>query len=245
MTDSTSSSSPVVANVRIMRALIAKDWRLYRLPVIGLIVAGVGAYFLAIGAESFSGWTFTLARILEDASFIALLLTALLASAFGGIGLAGERNERTAEFTALLPVTRNQIVTSKILVAGAVLLAFTLFYALLYFLFANADDDWTFRSVRENAVQLLECEIGCLLTLYGVAWLVSTFSTSAAISACVSIAVTAGMLASVSLRMHTRYDRGELGTEAAFYNELAITTSIVGLSCLIAGTIYYLRRVAS
>ena len=114
--------SPVrVSNLHIMRALLAKDWRLFRVPTIALVLVAVGCYLL--------GGAAALHEHLENAghdslfagTVFAAVFTALVASAFGGAAIAGERSDRTADFIALLPVTRRQIILSKWLVSGFVL----------------------------------------------------------------------------------------------------------------------------
>jgi len=236
-----------VSSIRVMPALLAKDWRLYRLPIIGLIVAGVGAYLLAAGGESYAHADLAryshyvqnhhpLFLTLEEASLLAGFLTALLASTFGGVAVAGERNDRTADFVALLPVSRGQIITSKFVVAGSALLAFTLFHALMFVLWASLMGSEAYRSIRAGALVFFGWQMGCLLSFFAVAWLVGTFTASSAINACISIAVTIAAL----LWMF----RPPYFGSTRLYGDHTTTFLSLALSCLFAGTIYYLRRIA-
>jgi len=233
-----------------MRALIAKDWRLFRLPIIGLLVAGVGCllytgaffYFYNFGPNRREHWdnSAILVSVIQNAAHSAGFLTALLASTFGGVAIAGERAERTADFTALLPVTRRQVIMSKFVSAGSVLMVFTLFYALIFIFTFNFSEHLF---IRNYPVAIWEWQIGCVISFFGVAWLVSAFTTSAAISACVSIATTMGALAWMSVYMET--DRANRYVDVGHRDgNLAMVAFTVGLPCLVAGTIYYLRRTA-
>ena len=71
---------------------------------------------------------------------------------------------------------------------------------------------------------------------FGVAWLVSTFTTSATISACVAIGVTAPISPIICLSINQqRWPVPAI---------VGLTALAIGILSLIAGTIYYLRRVA-
>jgi hypothetical protein len=307
------STSPAdFSNVRVMRTLLAKDWRLFRLPVIGLIVAGAGIFLffacqdaisnsnlpqssqstfrltveaaslfavflmglfsvagivralllgegrflplpitgliaafvgahLLVGRDAWSYaheighvWT-PLLITLDDASDFAILLTILLASAFGAISIAGERKERTADFLALLPVTRKQIVTSKFIVTAVVMVGFLAFYGSILLLL------WGVRLDEMSQIPASAALVAALATsFFGVAWLLSTFTTSPAISAWVSIAVT--LFVYVYMGAEWRWtDRAAL---SEFNHVVTATLLAIGLSSVIGGTIYYLRRIA-
>jgi len=75
---------------------------------------------------------------------------------------------------------------------------------------------------------------GGTICLFGVAWLFSTFTKSAPISASVSIAAT---IVIAVLTGSGRY-QGEP------FLILALVMAVIGLSSLVAGTIYYLRRIS-
>jgi hypothetical protein len=98
-------SSSQVLNWRIMPTLIAKDWRLYRVHLIALLVTSAGCYALGLmGAFYRLPDPYGPRDSFYAASIIAANLTALLAAAFGGMAIAGERSDRTADFLSLLPV---------------------------------------------------------------------------------------------------------------------------------------------
>jgi ABC-type transport system involved in multi-copper enzyme maturation permease subunit len=114
---SDAESNPAVSNWQIMRALIAKDWRFFRVPMIALLITGTGCYTVAAVAIFFLHPDPREYELLCHSSVLAINLTGLLASVLGGMAIAVERSERTADFVGLLPVSRSQIVLSKWLVS--------------------------------------------------------------------------------------------------------------------------------
>jgi len=230
------TKSPVgVSNLQIMRALLAKDWRLFRLPMIGLLVVAAICYGLSgVAALARHSDKLPSQDALFPASIFAAILTALVASAFGGVAIAGERSDRTADFLALLPVTRRQIIFSKLLVGGLAVGTWeTVHVAVGLAVLVQAHGGCVYP--QGYWAQALGWLIGCTVSFFGVAWLLSTFTTSAAISACVSLAIPLGTTLLIDLNVDGRW------------SVPAITGSTmlpVGLASLIAGTIYYLRRVA-
>jgi len=233
------NSPTAVSNLQIMRALLAKDWRLFRLPMIALVVVAVLCHGLG-GAAAVSRYAGTggARGVLFAASVYAAALTALLASAFGGVAIASERSDRTADFLALLPVTRTQIICSRWLVSAFMLGLCGVLHAVVAFAVV----------VSWHAEILLGMEwttalawwTGCTISFYGIAWLLSTFTRSATISACTSIGVTcvSAYLFAYSLHEHSYSDQQIQLYTASF-------TLALGFTTLIAGAIYYLKRIAS
>jgi ABC-type transport system involved in multi-copper enzyme maturation permease subunit len=239
------------SNLTILRTLIAKDWRLFRVPMIALIVCGLGAYLIATCVIVEDRWDGSNAEqhpafeIFFAAAVYAIGLTGFLACAFGGVAIAAERSDRSCDFIGLLPVTRAQIILSKLLSSAMMLGIFAVIHFVLaivcltqqWKLRANpivpADVPWGMAA--ESALLWL----GCALCLFGVGWLFSTFLNSGPISACISIAVlvtawcVAGYYVDIS---HLR----EWQAEAII---IAVVSSI-GLPSLVGGSIYYLRRIA-
>ena len=252
-----SESNPLAAssNLRIMRALLAKDWRLNRTTMVGLIAAGAGCYLICMaiipGNHSSDNEADKVAGAVLAGAAGALALTALLASAFGGIAIAGERTDRTSDFIGLLPVTRTQIILSKWIVSTLMLGTCAAFHVLVALTAAlipasperhalllglTPTEYEALRKAAEGAACWAAVWTSCAISFFGVAWLPSTFTRSGPISACISIAITSASVGvALSLEGHTQRE---------LLLCLFMFPAAVGLASLAVGTLYYLRRVA-
>jgi ABC-type transport system involved in multi-copper enzyme maturation permease subunit len=243
-----SNTSRAAQNLQIMRALLAKDLRLCRPIMLGLIASGAGCYLIAVisvlSENSFPHKS-TLHTMLESLSAAAVFscqLANLLASAFGGVAIAGERTDRTADFLAMLPITRRQIILSKMTVSLGVLGMCAIFHLLIFFsarILADHISGAYLWSDLSSFPACLACSIACAISFFGVAFLLSTFLRSGPISACVSIGATIASYGIVGSSMdgHHYSDWGAM-------LRLGSLPLALGLSSLTAGTLYYLRRVA-
>jgi ABC-type transport system involved in multi-copper enzyme maturation permease subunit len=235
-----------------MRALLAKDWRFFRAPMIALLVVGPACFLIALTAVFSShpaeGVIDTALQCLFIAAIVACALTSLLASAFGGIAIAAERTDRTADFMALLPVTRMQILLSKWIISISMLLASAGTYlaiagaSLLIVLCRHSRDPASMNEMHRDMGDLLTsiaCWIGFTAAFFGIGWLLSTFTRSGPISACISIAMTIAVAAVFGLAMdNSRYRDQDLSL--AFASLLLA----IGLLAASGGAIYYRKRIA-
>jgi len=257
-----------------MRALIAKDWRFFRIPMLALLISGVGCYLvfgiallyslknapgvittpinqttaanpvrrageiapIRVSSMSSEGMRRQILGAIDAASRFAALFAELVAAAFGGMAIAGERADRTADFIALLPVTRIQVALSKWLVS-LLMLGICLGFHLLI---AVSNTVYGFRvnpSQLLVAYEILTCGTFCL---FGVAWLFSAFTKSGPISASLSYAV---VLATTMLTFTVVHGHnGVSDKESAI--AIAMVTTMIGVAGIFVGTIYYLRRIA-
>jgi ABC-type transport system involved in multi-copper enzyme maturation permease subunit len=242
------NAPPAATNLQAMRALLAKDWRLCRTMMFGLMALGAACYLVSGGIVLYSGASIDVGNVLEALGALALIacyVASPVSCAFGGAALAGERIDRTADFVGLLPVTRRQIVLSKWLVSSAMLGLCVAFHLVILFLafsvaihrgsFAYDSLDnpnrWVVESMVESAVW-----IGCTVSFFGIAWLFTSFFRSAAISAAISFGATIFVTASLAYRM-PHYDPLEQVLK------LGLVPMLVGLTALIAGTFYYVGRI--
>lgn len=234
------AKSPLVSNLDVMRVLLAKDWRLFRAPMVALIVVGAGCYLIALANILYPQPEHDALQSLLTAAGISFELTGLLAAAFGGVAIAGERADRTSDFLGLLPVTRMQIILSKWIASIFIIGTCAALHLLILGLCVLARSDVANYGPHDMQwAVVLPLWIGFTTSLFGIAWLLSTFLRSGPISACISIATTIALFAMVALRL-----------DAGHYSDqqvpliLASTSMAVGLSTLIGGAIYYLRRIA-
>lgn len=224
--------------------LMRKDWRVYRVAVVGGPALLLAMYMMGMAGFIYSRLTSPgaanrspseeLAVWLNVAAYLGFAIIMLMAAVFGGISFALERRERWADFLLTLPPDGTWIVLSKLLVSTASLAAMWLFN-LLVLLFAWALYPHLVQQSPETGYWALVLPVA----FFGLAWLCSTFLTSPAISACISIAITIfGTIALTTLIGKTWWDM-EVANQ--------VTTHVAwmtGLLAWLAGTIYYLRRVA-
>jgi ABC-type transport system involved in multi-copper enzyme maturation permease subunit len=236
------SKSSVVSNLEVMRVLFAKDWRLFRAPMIALIVVGLGCYLIALFNVLYPQTQQPARESWLTAAAISFELTGLLASAFGGVAIAGERADRTANFVAMLPVTRFQIILSKWLVSISMISAFAVLHLLVIGICTLARSYTYPGDGRLGDLQwaiALEVWIGFTASLFGIAWLLGTFLRSGPISACISIAVTIASFLVPAMLLDGGIHGGKDPSLV-----VAPLTIFIGVLCTIGGACYYTRRVA-
>jgi ABC-type transport system involved in multi-copper enzyme maturation permease subunit len=221
-------------NIHIIRALLAKDWRFFRLPMLALLITGAGCYALVSASMLFMQPGESSPQAISSGAGIAIALTAMIASAFGGMAIAGERADRTSDFMALLPVTRFQMLLSKWLVSLMLLGGSAMFHAFIAFYVLHLDQQTI--TIWSHGLTL---SVGLTFSFFGIAWLFSSFTKSGPISACIAIAITLGSTVLVSLSFE-----GHNHSEFIVTMTTAATTAAIGMISLACGTVYYLRRIA-
>lgn len=232
--------------------LLKKDWRVNLAPIFGLLIITVAPYLIALVAHAANAeqpqtrletWYDAqhhmhaksiqiyegapLIQDLQSASIFSALFITVMASAFGGIAFAQERRDHSADFLAMLPVKRLDIISSKLLVAlGLLLLAGAIDF--LGLVLTNYPDDWLLRSTLNP--------VSCGLAMFSIAWVLSTFLESAAIAASIAIVVVIGAIA-ITWTFSPYPQSLDNGSCAA-------AGFIVAIIFTLAGSIYYARRIA-
>lgn len=226
----------------IYLTLVRKDWRVFRAPVIATLLVGTVPYVIdALVSPVARGDLFTaairssknVAHVVGDSAMLAVVLTTLLAAAYGGAAFAAERRERSADFLALLPANRLAIAASKAFVA---LVCLTFAVAVHLAAWSWADRVMAFRGEHLFDTRTIAAVVATAAMLFGLAWCLSAALTSAAISAMAA----AGLAVLVSVGL------GEAGAldgpnATAVWNAVA---AITGTAAFIGGTICFCRRVA-
>jgi hypothetical protein len=232
---SESSALPTASSLQIMRVLLAKDWRLFRAPMIALTVIGLWRYLIWLTPMFGMGLRDHLFNSLLDWQIGACDPTALFAAVFGGIAIAGERSNGAADFLAVLPITRGQIIFSKWMVSAVMVGACMFLHFLLAYSFQSSSNIGQLGPgfwARSAVVW-----IGFTTSFFGIAWLLSTFTRSGPISTCVSIGLT--------IAIFFQEEISDVPPDVwARCCRLALPPLSIGLASLIVGTLYYLRRVA-
>jgi ABC-type transport system involved in multi-copper enzyme maturation permease subunit len=236
--------------MKVFLALLRKDWRLVRVPFYGLAAMTAMGYLVSGAAFLWNKHDAASKGVHYSPSFftdylpagagIGMFLTTLLAAAFGGAAFAQERREHWADFLANMPVKRWRIVVSKLSVALACLLLFWAFNGAVEAV-CLAHGWGESPGIGVPQPQLISKNVFVVLVgagAFGLAWLFSTFLKSDAIATCMALAaeaVACGMFFTLSYL--TR------GSELADHT-LAIAFVAVPAITIIAGSIYYARRVA-
>lgn len=215
-----------------MRWLLWKDFRLARpLFVVAVLLVAL-PHAVALGtAWSASppmrgGSLFTL---LHDSAIVGLVLSPLPLLFWGGLAMAGERGDRSAEFLNCQPVSRGRILLSKLLVT-LVLFAVIWLPNLLFC-------EW-FWYWRPGELRDLEVLALFDLTVFSTAWFFSARLESPVFAACAGLLVLLLLtFGNAILMVHFRVPESEL-----FVMSFVLWPSLAVLS-LVAGTVHYLRRV--
>ena len=218
-----------------MIALLKKDWRVNRAPVVGTLVVLLGVYAFAFSMRVYisqaerGSASISISHTFFSAGMFMLSLAPILAGCYGGIAFAAERRERSADFLAMLPTSRVRIVLSKSITGWGCSFA----PWLLSILVILATDVFTGDSRQGSGATWREVVMGssgALIMCFGLAWLLSTFLESPAISSSISIGVTVALV--IWFAMHDRY-----------LDNMSWWMIGIGATGYIAGTIYYLRRI--
>jgi ABC-type transport system involved in multi-copper enzyme maturation permease subunit len=224
-----------------MSALLRKDLRLSRLPLIVAITLAMAPYFAAaamlyqVYAPDMPSIA-TVADYLASAAVFGLLLSIVTAGMFAGNIVACERADGSAVFLACQPVSRRQILLSKgVLVFGTIAAVWILHTGMLFGLApALAAGARSYARIENPA---LFAGSSVILTS-GVALLASILGRSP------SMAISAG-LASAFAVPWSIYLFSLFVSMAPDDIRLVslIAQWIVGLGALLGGVAIYLRRV--
>lgn len=167
-----------------------------------------------------------------SAAIIGVVISAIISAMYGSGAFGLERHDRSADFPAMMPVSRWQILISKAMVTIGCSVLFLAIHLSMLIIFGlrtertSINDD----QFRRFVVTLL----GINLLFSCTAWLFSTFLPSAVISIAVAILFCAAMLTIVGSWIHHHSD--ELDDRRASHL-IWWWTYGVGLVSLAAGVI--------
>lgn len=221
-------------NLRVLRALLWKDYRVHRpvliLGVVLLVLPYVGGALMILLAERGSRDTWITAETVAGMSFASLVFSLVTMLGLAGHAFAAEREDRASEFLSCLPAPRWMTLGSKVVLMTATVLSLVLFnlvplIAVRPHLSGPAD----------NEVLWMLAPTGSLL--FGAAWLASAgLRRSALASACglaAPIIVVAGLQGFQITWAPASFELG------AAYQGICLGLGIAGL---VAGCVVYLVR---
>lgn len=228
-----------------MRALIWKEFRLcWPILLVGLALLAL-PYVLLWSFGELDKAPAYVAKTCSSAAVASLVFQVLTLALLGGNAIAGERNDRSAEFLAYLPVSRAKNLVSKLVwPVVAVVLAIGVTAAMVsvaVVLGGFTFDDFLNTSAKENGTFLAIAIVGCLC--FSVAWLGSAWLRSP------TFAVAGGLLAPVIVNFATALIVKVVPPPQVRYPDqfvwiiLAIVVPSIACICFFAGCYHYLRRV--
>ena len=225
-------------------ALLRKDCRLNRVPVLGLAAMTAGCYAFVCLAYV---WNYEHLQLgyrmgslagdyLGGAAEAGLFLTSLVAAAFGGIAFAQERREGWGDFLAQIPVAKEWIILSKLIVNVACLLLFFAINLSIALSTHSYSDAWFL--IRYHSFLQSLCVAAVGLSIFGMAWLFSSILRSDTISACAALAAEWAILTFFELLYKGFYD------QVADYDVFFCIHALIAVVTIYAGAEFYRRRVS-
>jgi hypothetical protein len=173
-------------------------------------------------------------EMLLGVSAATLVFSQLLIGALGANAAATERGDRSAEFLFYLPVTRRQMLASKLLVALAIALAIWLWHLFVLEIVCPALSNALPSRQLPNAAVFASG-----VSLFGVAWLASSFLKSNSYSLLASLILFASIGAAFFNSVEFWHWPAPKTREVWFVG-IHLVLGLVGYS---AGTWYFTRRV--
>jgi ABC-type transport system involved in multi-copper enzyme maturation permease subunit len=232
----------------MMYALLKKDFRTFRLPMLATLLLAAVTYLIGYiitftPTRYDEPWSQRWLEAYISCSAVALVTTIVMAIAFAGTSIATERSDRTLDFLTMLPPRRWQVLVSKIAIAAPflILCAIAHFAILLFGCFqarthlsgwGNFGDEFQ-RVMFVSALWASGALMAC-----GVAWMFSTFLRSSVICTGIAIAVLVAVGATV----------GVLADANAWTEDFAglvwcVVSLSTGIATFAGGSFHFVRRV--
>lgn len=233
----------------VIRTLLWKDYRQNRqfLIAAGVLLLFPYAFSVVVavvetarhGQMIEEGWT----PYVLGASLAALGIATLLCGFIGANAIAGERVDRSAEFTAYLPISPHSAVLSKAVLALGIcafmLLANGSIYCLAVWMADSASRPLDY-GFSPPAVEWVTGMVITAVFLFGVSWLISSLVARPAIAASSAIVAMIVLVMVLELIGETQPRDSRASVFFLWYSIICL---LVGPGCFFAGTLHYLRRV--
>jgi ABC-type transport system involved in multi-copper enzyme maturation permease subunit len=224
-----------------MKALLWKDFRVTLPIMIAAVFIWIVAHAIAAVSMTFfaahhnrldaQSWV----EMVFGVSTATLVFSQLLIGALGANAMATERGDRSAEFLFYLPLTRRQMLASKLFVAVVVALAIWLWHLLVLEIVCPA----LLHFVPSERLPSYAVVVASGLSLFGAAWFASSFMRSTAYSLLASLALFAA-IGAVFFNTVQVWDWPSPQTREVWFVGIHLTLGLVGYC---AGTWYFTRRV--
>ncbi len=228
----------------MFKALLWKDYRVNRLPLLAglfFFVTPIAALVLInLWAEHrYGGPYYAWATALTMGPFFGLTCSLITLAMLGGTAFACERADRSAEFLAPLPVNRKHVIISKAVIAagpGILIWACGLLLIMVVAPRTIGNDPDLGESIVDARHRLLPILVALSISMFGSAWLGSSFLPSHAIATGLSFGfpiLVFGILRAI-----------EFGLEEYEFTIRWLPTVLVvlGIAGFLGGIIIYVRR---
>lgn len=229
-----------------MIALLQKDFRLFRAPLITAIVVIVAPYLLAIAATMYDEIEYprsnTVQNTFQMASSLGVVGDIVLAAIFAGCAFAIERRQRWADFLLMMPGRKMEIILSKLTLSLPVVFVTWLIHCSIlacsgHFAQLTGPNGDVWPEIANALFFSYLLPASAIILVFGVAWLFSTLIQSPSISA--SLGVIA--LLALAFTVENLFPPPGYRDQAA---EAFVAYAIpAGLIAFFAGTACYLNRV--
>ena len=179
-------------------------------------------------------------RDLAVSSFYGLVFAQVTLGLIGGNAIAGERADRSAEFQAYLPIPRTKIVAAKLALSAAIAAVIWLPNLLIIFILRAVANPSDFPAGTPAMVAMVLINTAITGSVFfAVAWFVSSFLRSPAISVCAGL-VTPALIAGNFLFVAYVFDQRWIDNRfESLYRAVCVA---IAPACFAAGTWIVLRR---
>jgi len=239
----------------MMFALLKKDFRFFRLPMLATLLLAAVTYLIGYiltftPTRYYEPWSRRWVEAYTACAAIGLAITIVMAIAFAGTSIATERSDRTLDFLTMLPPRRWQVLLSKIAVAipflgfcTAVHFAILLigYYQGANHIYQGTNDmsTWGISSEEFNHLMFVTELWGSgTIMACGVAWMFSTFLRSSVICTGIAIAVLVAVGATVGILADA--NRWSEDISAALWWSVSLP---IGIATFVTGWFFYTCRV--
>lgn len=230
-----------------MRWLFWKEYRQNRVVIIALLAMLIVPHLFGLYAMGYewheSSWQQVLQdwrQVLAGAGLYSLGLSQAALALIGGNAIAGERADRSAEFQAYLPLTRQKILAAKLLLALAIAAAIWLINPLI--VWSNLTSA---NRLIDDAPSFMINAATTGLAFFCVAWFFSTILRSPTFSVAAGLAAPIIILSLIAFGIYLiRGDHPKPGEVEWMLKTGYVCISLaVALASFGVGTWLYLRRV--
>lgn len=235
-----------------MMTLIAKDLRQSLWPMLlatVLLLAPPTAWLaFQLGDNQPMPRGVDLQRELTAVFWFGAVASLIASSSIAGVALAKERRERTADMLATLPIAREKVIFSKAFVAMLLTaVPFALGAAVAYLIAPPGITEEVRASVQTTGagVWVLAAGFAGWLTLFGLAWGLSSLLRSEVLASAVPLLVLIVVTSSIALWTQPRspgFGEHVRSREALVLPRFVYPLAAIGGLGLVAGTIIALRR---
>jgi ABC-type transport system involved in multi-copper enzyme maturation permease subunit len=232
----------------MMLALLKKDFRFFRLPMLATLLLAAVTYLIGYiltftPTRYYEPWSRRWMEAYITCAAVGLVITIVMAIAFAGTSIATERNDRTLDFLTMLPPRRWQVLLSKIAVAIPFLvLCAAIHYGILLvgiYLGSGHLSGWGSFGEEFNHLMFVTAVWGSgAIMACGVAWMFSTFLRSSVICTGIAIAVLVAVSATVGILADA--NRWSEDIVAALWWSVSLP---IGIAAFTAGCFIFARRV--